>query len=151
MLEIEYLGPRIPEIGYPWQSCLARESKAYHVHRLRRSRAYDQIYRMLGEILLQKFHRRADPEASRIGTEKIASHPHCSFLQKRFVLGIDRIDLHRLLAVSRTSQQFLVEFVRLDDAGLHDLGSLRHFCRERLIHGQLFWVLGSVNHRLPSL
>ena len=48
MLEIEYLRPRIPKIGYPGKSCLARKSKAYHMHRLRWSRAYDQINRMFG-------------------------------------------------------------------------------------------------------
>ena len=46
VLEIEYLRPRIPKIGYPGKSCLTRKSKAYHMHRLRWSRAYDQINRM---------------------------------------------------------------------------------------------------------
>ena len=53
VLEIEYLGPRIPEVCNPRQTGLPCETKAYHMHRLRRSRADNQIYRMLLQILLQ--------------------------------------------------------------------------------------------------
>ena len=108
MLEIEYLGPWITEIGNPRKTSLQGQSAAYHVHGLRRSRADDQIYGMLLQVVLQEPHRRPDPQAARIRTEKVATHPHRHLLQEGLVLRIHRIDLHSLLAVPRLPQQLLV-------------------------------------------
>ena len=99
VLEIEYPGPRVAEIGDPRKSGFTGQSETYQMHRLRRSCTHDQIHGMFRKIFLKKSHRRPDPKASRIRTEKVSTDPHSRFLQKRFMLGIDRIDLYGFLAV----------------------------------------------------
>ena len=82
MLEIEYLGPRVAEVRNPRKSDLAGKSASDKVHGLRWSGADDKVNRMLFQIFFQKLHRRSDPETTGIGTEKIASNPHRSFLSQ---------------------------------------------------------------------
>ena len=100
MLEVKYLSPWVAKISDPWQTCLQSQTTTDKVHRLRRSGAYYQIHRMLFQIFLEELHRWADPEATRIRTEKIATHPHRRFLKKRLILGIHRIDFDNLIAVT---------------------------------------------------
>ena len=99
MLEIEYPGPRVPEIGNPRQSRLLSEPHADQMHGLWRTSTHDKVNRMLFQIFFQKFHGRPYPQATGIRTEKIAPDPHRQLLQSRFVLSIYRVDFHSLLAV----------------------------------------------------
>ena len=151
VLEIEYLGPWITEIRNPGKSGLACQLHSDDVHGLRRSGAHNKVHRVFLEVFLQEFHGRSDPQAARIGTEEVASHPHRGLLCEGLVLRIDGIHLHRLLAVARLLQELLVEFVRLGDMRLYDFSLSRHLSRERLIHSQLFRIFRSIYHRLPAL
>ena len=150
VLEIEYLCPWIPEIGNPREAGLLRETKSYHMHGLRRSRADNQVYRMLCKILLEISDRRTDPEASRVRTEKISTHPHRHLLQHGLVLCIHRIDFHGFLAMARPAQNFLVHLIRLDDPRLENFRLCRHLGFERCIDRQLLRILRGIDHRLPS-
>ena len=151
MLEIEYLGPWVTEVSDPWNACLRRQSASYQMHGLRRSCAHDQVYRMLFEVLLQEPYRRSYPEAARVRTEKVSSHPHGHLLKLRLVLRIDRIHLDGLLAVARPSEKSLVKLIWLQNACLYDFGLCRHLRRKRCIDRQLLRIFRRVDHRLPSL
>ena len=96
------------------------------MHGLRWSGTYNQVHGVLLQILLQKANRRADPHASWIRAEKIASYPHCYFLQEAFVLGIYWIYFHSLLAMAGLAEQFLIDLIRLHNALLYDLNLCRN-------------------------
>ena len=151
MLEIEYFGPWVTEVSDPWNTCLRRQSASYQMHGLRRSRADDQIYGMLLQVVLQESHRRPDPQTARIRTEKIAAYPHRHLLQEGLVLRIHRIDLHSLLAVAGPAQHLLVQLIRLDDPPLDHLRRCRHLRFQRSVDRQLLRILRRIDHRLPSL
>ena len=151
VLEIEYLSPWITEVGYPRKSCFCSQPAPYQMHGLRRACAHDQVYRMLLKVLLEIFYRRSYPEAARVRTEKISSHPHGHLLEGGFVLCIDRIHLDGFLAVPRPAEDLLVKLIRLQNACLYDLGFSRHFGLQRRVDRQLLRVFRRVDHRLPSL
>ena len=151
VLEIENLSPRITEIGNPRQTSLQGQFATYHMHGLRRACADDKVYRMLLEIVLKVSDRRPDPKTTWVRTEKISPYPHCSLLKEGLILSIYRIDLNRLLAMTGLLEKLSVKLVWLYDAGLDNLGRLRNLCLKRGVHSKLFWILRSIDYRLPAL
>ena len=100
MLEIEYLGPRVAKIRNPRQTSLQSKATSDQMHRLRRAGTDNQIHGVRLQILLQKPDGRTYPKATGIGTEHIATDPHCHLLQKGLVLSVHRIDLNRFCTVA---------------------------------------------------
>ena len=117
------------------------------MHRMWRAGSYNGIHWILFQILTQIPHTRANPSRTRVGHEQIAPQAHHQALLESLLLLVERIHSGALVG---SAEKLMIDGVRLGNVALEHGNVGRNLFKQTLVHGQLFGVLGSVDHRLPA-
>ena len=147
MLEIKYLGPRIPEVGDPRDAGRPGRFPPDQVHGMRRTGADDDVHRMLLQVFPEETDRRTDPANAGIGNEQVAPQPHDHPLQETLFLAVDYVDLGGGCLLSG---QAAVQTVDLRDGPADDFRLGGNVAVQALVDRLHLGILGRIDDRLPA-
>ena len=163
MLEVEYSGPRVAEVGCPGDACRAVQCPCNQVHGVRRPGTDDGIHRMLAEVFFQKSDGGTDPQAAGVGYEDVGPEPEGQAHHRGLAAhGVDGVDgswaclfpttvlLSAFLCPLAAGQR--IEYcVWLQNGPLDDLRLRTDIPQQRLVCHSSVRVRRSVDDRLPAV
>ena len=110
----------------------------------------DGVHRVFFQVAPQKAHRRADPERSGIGNEKVAADPYRKAVEKSeaFVFDVENVvDI----GLRRLAGDELIDVIGFPDALPQDGCPGRNVLVIAVVDGRVMSVFSSKNNGLPAV